>query len=238
MIAHNEEKNLARALASAAWADELIFVDCASTDGTALAARDFKIKYFARPNSRAVYVNKQFAVDQASSDWILILDADEEIPPALRAEIRRVIGAAEAPAAFRMPRKNFYFGRWLRHGGKYPDTQLRLFRRGSARFLPLPVHERLEVAGATGAIKEPLLHYPYSDEADMAKKLDFYSEILARAYALKGRSRFLIILRPFTRFLTSYFLRLGFLDGSAGLKTAVLDFRTVLASAIRYIKEP
>ncbi len=237
MIANNEEKNLARALGSAAWADEIVFVDCGSTDGTALAARDFKVKYFARPNNRAVYVNKQFAVDQASSDWVLVLDADEEISPALRAEIRRAIAAPNALAAFTLPRRNFYFGRWLRHGGKYPDTQLRLFRRGSARFLPLPVHERLEVNGAVGALKEPLLHYPYSDQADMARKRDFYSEILASSYALKGRSRLFIIFRPFSRFLSAYVLKLGFLDGAAGLKTAVMDFRNVMASALRYIKK-
>ena len=237
MIANNEEKNLARSLGSAAWADEIIFVDCGSTDGTALAARDFKLKYFSRPNSRAVYVNKQFAADQASSDWILILDADEEVTPALRAEIGRAIAAPDAPAAFSLPRRNFYFGRWLKHGGKYPDIQLRLFRRGSARFLPLPVHERLEVNGAIGSLKEPLLHYPYSDDADMAKKRDFYSEILASSYAAKGRSRLFIIFRPFSRFLSAYVLKLGFLDGAAGLKTAVMDFRNVMASALRYRKQ-
>jgi len=236
MIAHNEEKNLARSLASVAWADETVFVDCASTDGTALAARDFRIKYFNRPNSRAVYVNKQFAVDQAASDWVLILDADEEVSPALHAAIKRAISAPGGASAFTMPRRNFYFGRWLRHGGKYPDTQLRLFKRGFARFLPLPVHERLEVNGSIGALAEPLNHYPYADAADMEKKLDFYSEILARSYSLKGRSRAFILLRPFTRFLSAYLLKLGFLDGAEGLKTAVMDFRTVLASALRYRK--
>ncbi len=238
MIAHNEEKNLARSLASAAWADEVVFVDCGSTDGTALAARDFKIKYFSRPNSRAVYVNKQFSIEQASSDWVFILDADEEITPALRAEIKRATAAPADAAAFTMPRRNFYFGRWLRHGGKYPDTQLRLFRRGTARYLPLPVHERLEVNGRVGTLKEPLLHYPYSDAADIGTKRGFYSEILARSYALKKRSRLFIILRPFTRFVSAYFLKLGFLDGKEGLRTALLDFGNVLSSALLYIKSP
>lgn len=238
MIAHNEEKNLARALASAAWADETVFVDCGSTDGTALSARDFRVRYFSRPNSRAVHVNKQFSADQASSDWVFILDADEEISPALRAEIKRAIAAPSDAAAYTMPRKNFYFGRWLRHGGKYPDTQLRLFRRGAARFLPLPVHERLEVAGRVGALKEALLHYPYSDAEDMEKKRDFYAEILARSYALKKRSRLFILLRPFTRFLSAYFLKLGFLDGAEGFRTALLDFRNVLGAALLYIKDP
>jgi glycosyltransferase involved in cell wall biosynthesis len=236
MIAHDEEKNLPRSLASAAWADELIFVDCGSSDDTELAARRFRIKYFARPNSLAVYVNKQFAIDQASSDWVLILDADEEITPALRDEIRAVIAAPGGRAAFAMPRRNFYFGKWLRHGGKYPDTQLRLFARGRARFLPLPVHECLQVDGPAGLLKEPLLHYPYTDAEDMRRKLAFYTEVLTRSYALKCRSRLFIILRPFTRFFSAYFLKLGFLDGLQGLRTALLDFRTVLASALAYIR--
>ncbi len=235
VIAHNEEKNVERALASAAWADETIFVDCGSTDGTALAARDFPVKFFSRPNSTAVYVNKQFAADQAVSDWILVLDADEEISPALRAELKRFIASSPAAAA-RMPRKNYYFGRWLKHGGKYPDPQLRLFRRGRARFAPLPVHERLDVDGPVETLKEPLLHFPYSDADDMKKKPAFYAEILARSYALKKRSRLFILLRPFTRFVSAYVLKLGFLDGAEGLKTAAMDFRTVLASALRYIR--
>ncbi|OGR41824.1 MAG: hypothetical protein A2X35_10960 [Elusimicrobia bacterium GWA2_61_42] len=237
MIANNEEKNLSRSLRSAAWADEIVFVDCGSTDGTVLAARDFPVKLFSRPNSRAVYVNKQFAVDQAASDWILILDADEEITSSLKAEIRRFIAAPGFVAA-QMPRRNFYFGRWLRHGGKYPDTQLRLFKRGCARFLPLPVHERLEVDGPVGRLKEPLLHYPYSDEEDQRRKLAFYTEILTRSYALKGRSRLSVLLRPFTRFFSAYILKFGFLDGTQGLRTALMDFRTVLASALLYIKKP
>ena len=137
-----------------------------------------------------------------------------------------------------MPRRNFYFGKWLRHGGKYPDTQLRLFRRGKARFLPLPVHERLEVDGPVAALAEPLLHYPYSDEQDRCRKLVFYTEILTRSYALKGRSRLFIILRPFSRFLSAYLLKLGFLDGLTGLRVALMDFRTVLASALLYMRTP
>ena len=238
MIAHNEERNLARSLSSASWADEVIFVDCSSTDGTAMAARGYGVKYFSRPNSRAVYVNKQFAADQAAGDWILILDADEEISKELRDELQLFISSPGSAAAAEMPRKNFYFGRWLRHGGKYPDTQLRLFARGRARFLPLPVHERLQVDGPVARLTEPLLHYPYTTPADMATKREFYAEILTRSYALKGRSRLFILLRPFTRFLSAYVLKLGFLDGLEGLRTAAMDFRTVLASALRYMRTP
>ncbi|MDP2865363.1 MAG: hypothetical protein Q8O90_03885, partial [Elusimicrobiota bacterium] len=94
------------------------------------------------------------------------------------------------------------------------------------------------ISGRVGALKEALLHYPYSDAEDMKKKRDFYAEILARSYALKKRSRLFILLRPFTRFLSAYFIKLGFLDGTEGLRTALLDFGNVLGAALLYIKDP
>jgi glycosyltransferase involved in cell wall biosynthesis len=234
IIAQNEEDTASRALESAAWADEIIFVDCGSTDRTAaLAAAHPKVRLFSRENSLAVYVNKQFAADQASGDWIFILDADEEISPALRDEILGS-AASERNDAYEMPRKNFYFGRWLRHGGKYPDTQLRLFRKGKAKFLPLPVHEKLEAAGATGLLLNPLLHYPYRSALDIPRKLGFYAEALSENYIRSGRDPRFIFTRPFTRFISAYLLKLGFLDGAAGLKTALLDFLVIFVSILRF----
>ena len=99
------------------------------------------------------------------------------------------------------------------------------------------MHERLEVDGPVASLKEPLLHYPYSTPEDMEKKRAFYCDILTRAYALKGRNRFSVLLRPFTRFLSSYVFKLGFLDGGPGLKTALMDWRTVMASALLYFKQ-
>ena len=236
IIAHNEEKNVPRCLADTAWADEVIFVDCGSSDATAKAASAFRVKLFSRPNSTAVYVNKQFAADQAASDWILILDADEDISPELREEIKEVTARPGAAAAYAMPRRNFYFGRWLKHGGKYPDVQLRLFRRGKARFAQVPVHEYLQVDGPTELLKNPLDHYPYSDPEDMRRKLEFYSDILVKSYVLKKKNRLLILLRPFTRFCSAYIFKLGFLDGREGWTTAAMDFRNVLASAFTYFR--
>ncbi len=237
IIAHNEELNLPRALASAAWADETVLVDCGSTDGTAAAAAGFRVKLFSRPNSTAVYVNKQFAIDQASSDWVFVLDADEEIPPELKDEIRAALARETAAAAFKIPRRNFYFGRWLRHGGKYPDNQLRLFRRGKARFVPLPVHERLEAEGRVSRLKQPFNHYPCVSQDYIDRKLVFYGEMLARSYALKKKNRLLILLRPFTLFLTNFVMKFGFLDGKEGFKTAFMDFRNVMTAALIYMKK-
>ncbi len=235
IIAHNEEEKLPRALKSAAWAEETVVVDCGSTDRTASIAKNAGARVFSRQNSMAVYVNKQFAIDQASADWIFILDADEEIPPGLRDELRTAVSSAEkGVSAFKLPRKNFYFGRWLKHGGKYPDTQLRLFRRGEARFLPLPVHERLAVKGAVSALKNPLNHYHCASSADMERKRLFYREMLVKYYEVKAKSRFFILFRPFARFFVNYFVKLGFLDGSQGLKTALMDFCILTDSAVKY----
>lgn len=235
IIAHNEEETAARALESAAWADEIIFVDCGSTDRTpALAAAVPKVLLFSRENSLAVHVNKQFAADRASGDWIFILDADEEITPELREEVLAAVASGQAANAYEMPRRNFYFGRWLRHGGKYPDTQLRLFRKGKARFLPLPVHERLEVEGATGRLSVPLNHYPYRSVQDIPRKLGFYAEALSDNYIKNGRHPLFIFTRPFSRFISAYLLKLGFLDGAAGLKTALTDFLVIFISILRF----
>lgn len=237
LIAHNEEQHIRRALASAAWADELILVDCASTDGTVAAAAGFPVKLYSRPNSTAVYVNKQFAIDQASSDWVFVLDADEELTDGLSGEIKETLARSPEAAAFKIPRRNFYFDRWLKHGGKYPDNQLRLFRRGKARFVPLPVHERLEIDGKVGRLKQPFNHYPCVSPEYVERKLVFYGEMLARSYALKKKNRFLILLRPFTLFLTNFVMKFGFLDGREGFKTAFMDFRNVMTAAVIYMKK-
>jgi len=235
IIAHNEEDTVARALESAAWADEIIFTDCGSTDGTAaLAAGLPRVRFFSRENSLAVHVNKQFAADQAAGDWVFILDADEEIPRELREETLAALAGDQGINAYAMPRKNFYFGRWLRHGGKYPDTQLRLFRKGKAKFLRRPVHERLEVEGKTGVLRSPLRHYPYRSIQDVPRKLGFYAEALSENYLLDGRNPLTIFSRPFTRFISAYFLKLGFLDGAAGFKTALTDFFVIFLSIFRF----
>lgn len=234
IIAHNEEDTSARVLESVSWADEIIFVDCGSSDRTAaIASAHPKVRLFSRANSLALHINKQFAVDHASGDWILMLDADEEVTPELRGEI---LGAVTSGTfnAYEMPRKNFYFGQWLKHGGKYPDIQLRLFRKGKAKFLPLPVHEKLEVEGAAGRLLNPMNHYPYSSAHDITRKLGFYAEALSENYIRSGRNPEFIFMRPFTRFISSYLLKLGFLDGAAGFKTALLDFFVIFVSILRF----
>ncbi|MCX5786143.1 MAG: glycosyltransferase family 2 protein [Elusimicrobia bacterium] len=237
IIAHNEEKNLPRALAGAGWADEIIFVDCASTDSTLALAQKREVKIFQRPNSLAVYVNKQFAMDQASCDWIFILDADEEITAALAAEIREKISDPGHCAAFKLPRKNFYYGKWLKHGGKYPDTQIRLFKKNLARYKPLLVHEKLEISGATGELTNPLFHYPCSDDADFNRKLEFYGAIVSENYFKNNTSVFYSVIRPYLKLFNSLVVKLGILDGKAGVLTALRDLKTLNFARSEFIKK-
>jgi len=156
--------------------------------------------------------------------------------PFLPEEIQELSGAAAlGPVnAYEMPRRNFYFGRWLKHGGKYPDIQLRFFRKGRAKFLPLPVHEKLEVEGPSGRLLNPLLHYPYRSARDIPRKLGFYAEALSENYLRTGRDPLFIFTRPFTRFISVYLLKLGFLDGAPGFKTALLDFLVIFISILRF----
>lgn len=229
LIGHNEAHNLPRTLESVRWADEIVYVDCESTDGSAEVARRYTGKVFSRPNFINLNVNKQFAIDQARTDWIFYLDADEVIPPALAAELRAVMAADPPEDAFKLPRRNRFFGRWLRHGGQYPDSQLRLFRRGRARFACRHIHERLEVDGAIGRLNEPMDHYTCDTVAVAVRKMDFNSTFNAQELARSGgrpgaRMALGYLLRkPLSRFLRRYLLKGGFRDGWPGLIVAGID---------------
>jgi len=130
IITFNEEANLARTLASVAWADEIVIVDSGSTDRTREVAESLHAKFHVEP-WKGFAAQKNSALAKAMGDWILSLDADEEIEPALADEIRRVLAANPSVAGFWIPRKNFFLGRWIKRGGFYPDPKLRLFRRGA-----------------------------------------------------------------------------------------------------------
>lgn len=220
IIGCNEARNLPGCLASVKWADELVFVDCESSDDSLAIASAAGARVFSRPNNPNLNVNKQFGLEQCSGEWILYLDPDEAVSPALAAEMRDA-ALSQARAAYFVPRRNYYFGRWLRHGGKYPDKQLRFFRAGKASFPCVDVHERLKVDGAVGELKEALDHHPYSNSGELLRKLAFYA---GRKVERDSSGRKPVSLgRAGRRFLYNYLLRLGFLDGGAGLVSAVTD---------------
>jgi glycosyltransferase involved in cell wall biosynthesis len=238
LIAHNEEDNLDGTLASLGWADEIILVDCGSTDSTVAVARKYTDRVFTRPNLSNLNVNKNFSFDQATSDWILCLDADEIVPAALASEIVRTAGSGPPEKGFFLKRHNSWFGRVLMHGGHFPDRQLRLFRRGEGRFPERHVHERLDVRGGVGMLEVPLEHHPYPTVSRYLQKMDFYTTFEAERLFAEGKrfsagTFFLELIQGTFRFFRRYVLKGGFLDGWQGFAAAYLDFLSRLTVQIK-----
>lgn len=239
MIAHNEEDKIAASLDSVSFADEVILVDCESTDRTAEIARERGAKVFSRPNLVNLNVNKNFSFDQARGDFVLCLDADEIIPEEIRDEVLGILMSEPSEAAFFLPRRNFWMGCWLRHGGNYPDRQLRLFKRGAGRFPERHLHERLNVTGTVGVLRHPLHHFPYETRQECQHKLDFYTSFEAKHLFERGvRPSWLNALKylywmPLQRYIRRYLFKLGFLDGKAGCRAVRMDMHNF---RLRYYK--
>jgi len=224
VITLNEEDALRRCLESVAWADEIVVVDAESSDKTVEVARAFTDAVFVRPWP-GFAAQKNFALDHASGDWVLSLDADEEVTPELRGEIVAVLERpASDVAAYAVARRNIFWGAWVRHGGLYPDWQVRLLRRGRGRFGDVSVHESVRVDGTVVRLASPLLHRSYRDVADFLARADRYSSLAAADRLRHGPpvSAAELVLRPLGRFLGMYVLRAGFLDGWRGFLLAVL----------------
>ena len=223
VITHNEAERLGTCLASHTWADEIVVVDAESTDRTVEVAREFTDRIMVRPWP-GFAAQKNFAADQARHEWILSVDADEEVSAELRAEIVGVLAGDPAAAGYALPRRNIFWGRWIRHGGLYPDWQVRLFRRGRGRFVERAVHESVEVAGEVRRLGSPLIHRSYDSVAQFLERANRYSSLAAEELARGGARAgpVLLVLRPLARFAAMYLLRGGFLDGTPGFLLAGL----------------
>ena len=223
VVTLNEEARLRDCLLSVAWTDEIVVVDAQSTDKTASIAREFTDHVFVRPWP-GFAEQKNFGLAQATGDWLLSLDADEEVPSPLKDEILATIGRCDAAVGYRIARRNVFWGRWVRHGGLYPDWQLRLFRRGRGTFLGHAVHESVRVDGPVGGLHHALVHRSYRDVSDFLQRADRYSTLAAEAWITEGRRvrRRDLVLRPLGRFLTMYVVRAGVLDGWRGFLLASL----------------
>jgi glycosyltransferase involved in cell wall biosynthesis len=220
LITLNEEPNLARTLASVGWADEIVVVDAGSTDRTTEIAQSRGARVFTEPWA-GFGPQKNSALRKCNCDWILSLDADEEVSPPLASEIRDLLANRPAHAAYALPRRNLFLGRWMRRGGYYPDPKLRLFRRGAAAFEERAVHETLRYEGPAGRLQGDLLHHAYPTLAGYLEHMNRYSSLAAGGIARDRPSGvgFLrnIVLNPAATFLYNYGLRGGFLDGREGL---------------------
>jgi glycosyltransferase involved in cell wall biosynthesis len=223
VITKNEEADLEAALASVAWADDIIVVDAESTDRTVEIARRFTDKVVVRPWDGYV-AQKNHAATLASHDWILSLDADERVTPALADEIRRTL---ENPghSAYDMPRVTWHLGRWVRSTDWYPDTQRRLYDRRAARWTGRHVHEAVTVDGSVGRLTGELQHYAYRDISDHLETIDRYTTYAARQMREDGRHAgiFSLVAHPPLAFLRNYVAKGGFRDGSAGFIISSLN---------------
>ena len=223
VITLNEEERIRETLASVAWADEIVVIDAGSEDKTVALAREFTDHVIIHP-WEGFAAQKNYGIEQATGEWILSLDADEQVEPALRAEIATVLSAREASAGYRIARRNVMWGRFIRHGRLYPDWQLRLFRRGRGRFVERAVHESVQVDGDVGRLVAPLLHRSYRDVGDFLRRADRYSTLAADDWVRAGRPFHAIelVTAPLGRFVSMFVLHRGFLDGWRGFLLAVL----------------
>jgi glycosyltransferase involved in cell wall biosynthesis len=223
IVTLNEEANLPRTLASVAWADEIVVVDSGSTDATPAIVQSHGGR-FVSETWRGFAAQKNFALSLCTSDWVLSLDADETVSPELAASIQKAIAAPPSDTAYMLPRRNFFLGRWMRHGGYYPDAKLRLFPRGQGAFQETPVHETAAFAGKVETLSGDLLHDAYPTLASYLDHMQRYSTLGARVAIARGRTglnllSFLdgVLLNPLATFVYNYVLRAGFLDGREGL---------------------
>lgn len=213
--AYNEEKKIEDCLRSVLFADDIIFVDSSSTDQTVKIAKQYTSKIFTRPNNPMLNVNKNFGFSKANNDWILSLDADERITSELAHEIEEKIGNSDV-VGYWIPRKNIIFGKWIKHGGWYPDYQLRLFKKKKGRFPGEHVHEMIKIDGGAGYLNSSIAHYNYETIFQFIEKLiNIYGpneaeQMLKRGYNFTWQDA---IRMPFKEFLSRFFAREGYKDG-------------------------
>ena len=217
LITRNAAGVLDACLESVAFADEIVIVDSASTDATTEIARRRGARLVQR-EWLGFGRQKQFAVEQASHDWVLCLDADERVSPELAASIQAALAAPAGPV-FRMPRRNRFLGRWLGHGEGYPDWSPRLFNRLNARWSDDLVHEKVLYSVTPVTLRGDLMHDSGDDLASYLERQNRYTTLAARQAFDLGRSAgvFHLLASPVVRFFKFYILRLGFLDGVPGL---------------------
>ncbi len=223
LITLNEEANLPATLESVMplvrdGEGEIIVVDSGSTDRTLEIARSFGAKVVSEP-WKGFAGQKNSAIEKATGDWVLQLDADEALEPQLAAELGQEINASGHAVGFFIPRKNFFLGRWIKHGGFYPDPKLRLIRRGAGRFEEYGAHPTIKVNGPTGRLKHALVHNAYPTLRGYIEHMNSYSSsgaVVAVEKGYRGFNPLNIVVRPALTFIYNYFFRLGFLDGHEG----------------------
>jgi glycosyltransferase involved in cell wall biosynthesis len=224
IITRDEEADIAAALASVAWADEILVVDSGSTDRTVEIARAAGARVIVHdwPGYAA---QKNYAAGQAAHDWILSLDADERVTAGLAADVRQVLEQPAANVAYRIPRITWHLGRWIRGTDWYPDYQTRLYDRRAAQWTGRYVHESVAARGPVARLHGELQHFAYRDIADHLETINRYTTYAAREMREDGRhsSAWLMLVHPPAAFLRNYVLKGGFRLGMVGLIVSVMN---------------
>ncbi len=233
IITLNEEQNLRRCLDSVRFADEIVLNDTGSTDGTLAIAAEYKCRILQMPFP-GFGVAKQKALEAANGEWVLSIDADEELDDELQRAVQAAI-ANPAHAGYQFVRKSQFLGRWIMHSGWYPDKILRLFRHDAARFTPESVHERAEVNGSVGVLSGHMLHYTYTSVSQYIRKMDQYSTLAAEILHRDGRKfqTSYLLIKPLVYFVKMYLLKSGWRDGMAGL---ILGLFSSFHEMVKYAK--
>ncbi len=225
IITYNEEKNLRRCLESVRWADEIIVVDSFSKDRTVGIAREFTPHVFQHAYDGDIR-QRERGFARAAGEWLLYIDADEEVTPDLRNEIVRVINAPDACDAYELPRRVQIFGRWVEHGGWSPDYTRRLFRKGHAIPEYAEVHGGFTVRGRSGRLESVLNHYTYESIAHYLEKMNDYTSLQVSSKLREGRVERVglhkILLSPLSHFFRKYIVQKGYRDGMPGFELASL----------------
>jgi glycosyltransferase involved in cell wall biosynthesis len=240
LAVRNEEATLGRCLASVKTiADEIIVADEQSTDHTVTIAKKYHARVITVPHQDNFHLTKNIAIDEASCDWILQLDADEVVPPPLAQEISQVISSDPTENGFWLNRRNWFLTRFLTKGGQYPDPTLRLYRRGLGRLPAQDVHEQASVTGPVGHLKSDLLHYRDMTFSKYLEGFNRYSTFISQQLSSRQQSidffsafNYLCI-KPFVSFFTIYFRHLGLVDGLPGFIFALFSG---LIHSVAYIK--
>jgi glycosyltransferase involved in cell wall biosynthesis len=244
LATYNEEKHIYACLRSISdWAGEIIVVDGGSSDRTVAIAKQLGVKVFIENNPLMFHINKQKAIIKATEPWILQLDADERVSDELKKEISETIHQTNETQCqgYKIPRKNFFMGRWLSKGGQFPDYVVRLFQKGKGRLPCKSVHEQIEIIGPVGQLKNSLIHFTYDSVGEYWKKSDTYTNLTAeelfhQKIAISFFS-FLVYLciKPFCTFILIYVRHKGFVDGVPGFLFAFFSGLHYLIAFKKYL---
>lgn len=243
LAVYNEERYIKQCLDSIKdIADEIIVIDGGSTDKTVEIAKAFNAKVIKTDNPPIFHINKQKALDACQGEWILQLDADEIVTKALKTEVRKVISQTKH-SGFYIPRKNFFWGHWMRKTGVYPDYVIRLVKNGKAKFPCKSVHEQITIDGTVGYLKEPLEHYSYETIKDYWRKANAYTSLTADELRDKQVSKSIsslmeyFLVKPLSTFLTIFVRNQGFVDGIYGFLFSLFSALHFPIAYWKYLKK-